>query len=239
MLSLEQGGPFCSQRTISDTTIQMRLRAYYRGLSQELALQPERIHSVPKRQEEFNQMVEKACFFSCDANVLELACGVGFWTQKMSAYVSSIYATDICEEALDIGRRRVESTRVQFAVADAMALSLSAQQHFNRVFGGFWLSHIKRELLPAFFQNLHSLLGRGTEMLFVENEYPNRDARPFESVTHKGDTFELRQLKDGSTHFVLKNYFTDRELMDSLGPQTINAQIERTAFYWSLRYQVT
>lgn len=238
MLSLEQTDIAHSEGPDPEMAIQTRLSNYYRGLAKELEAQPERIHSVPKRQQEFEQLVEKACLFARGSNVLELACGVGFWTEKIADHASSIFATDICEEALAIGRQRVTSPVVRFVAADAMALKLP-RLHFNRVFGGFWLSHVKRLSLADFFVRLHSHLRSGTDVLFVENEYPDRQSRPFESVTHEGDTYELRRLKDGSKHLVLKNYFSDGELVERLGLRTTSIQIERTTYYWSLRYRLT
>ncbi len=217
---------------------QVRLGNYYRELSKELAARPERIHSVPERQREFAQLVRKSCLFARRSSVLELACGIGFWTEKMAPHASSIFATDICEEALAIARQRISSPIVRFARADAMSLELH-ELNCNRVFGGFWLSHIKRLSLANFFDRFHRHLSPGTDALFVENEYPDRQSRPFESVTHEGDTYELRRLKDGSEHLVLKNYFTDGELLESLGPRAEGVQIERTAYYWSVRYRLT
>jgi cyclopropane fatty-acyl-phospholipid synthase-like methyltransferase len=238
MLSPDQTDIAHSEGLDPNIVIQARLNNYYRGLSKEIASQPERIHSVPKRQQEFGRLLEKVCLFARGSNVLELACGVGFWTEKMAAHASSIFATDICEEALAIGRQRVTLPHVQFATADAMALKLP-ELRFSEVFGGFWLSHVKRLLLADFFVRLHSHLRPGTDVLFVENEYPDRQSRPFESVTREGDTYELRRLKDGSEHLVLKNYFSDGELVERLGLRATSIQIERTTYYWSLRYRLT
>jgi hypothetical protein len=218
--------------------VQSSLNTYYSQLSEELVVQPERIHAVPQRQQEFQQLVGTAIAFASDLYLVEIACGIGFWTERLKAHARFIHATDICEVALQRARQRVQSDRVRFAPADALAIDLP-NDGVTGVFGGFWLSHVKRSSLAGFFAHLHSQLPAGARVLFLENEYPQRHNRPFASIDHDGDTFELRRLRNGSKHLVLKNYFSDNELITALGARVSRVCIERSKYYWSLYYQVS
>lgn len=217
--------------------IQMRLDAYYSGLSRELASQPERVHSVPQRQKEFQSIVDSVVSFAKDLWLFELACGIGFWTEKLQKTARFVFATDICEIALQIARERVVSERVNFTKMDSLNIHMP-NRLISGVFGGFWLSHVCRESLSDFFSQLDLQLNTGTQVLFLENEYPDRGRRPFPSIDSKGNTFELRHHMDGSRHFVLKNYFSDEELMVALSHRASKVQIKRLIYYWTLTYEI-
>src|SRR5690349_21116742 len=51
-------------------------------------------------------------------DVLELACGTGWWTRRLARRASSVTAIDEAAAMLDINRRRVASGNVQYAAAD-------------------------------------------------------------------------------------------------------------------------
>ncbi len=216
---------------------QAQLNAYYGKLSCELADQPSRIHAVPQRQQEFQRLVEAVVDFSSDINLFEIACGIGYWTGKFKNTAQFVHATDICETALQLARRRVVSDRVLFSQADAMNLVVQ-DDGIAGVFGGFWLSHIPHSELRDFFSGLNSQLSRGARVLFVDNEYPLISDRLFSSVEMDGDTYELRSLKDGTQHFVLKNCFTDNELKSALSQKAMKVSIDRSDYYWSLSYEI-
>lgn len=214
---------------------QQSLNRYYSGLASELAAEPGRVHAVPWRQSEFRACVANAATYAEARTVMELACGIGFWTEILAARAKEVYATDVLPACVTIARQRVSSPTVRFAAMDATRMSIRSAG-IDTVFSGFWLSHLPRTAFPSICNKLNRGLKSGTKVMFIESEYPSRHLRPFVTVTVDGDTFDTRSLRDGSTHLVLKNYWTDDDLTGALKKDVRELAINRSTFYYSVTY---
>lgn len=213
--------------------------SYYDKLAYELSVNPKRTHAVPERQKEFKKLTATVCNLFENIPVLELACGIGYWTEKLLKESSFVYATDISSMAIEIVRNRVISNKVDFFQADARIIELMNMNiNIKGIFSGFFLSHLKRHELKNFFENLHNQIPAGTTILFVDNQYYRDDNRRYKSRTIDGDTYELRLLQDNSLHIVVKNSFTDKELKSTLGIKASSVNIVRTKYFLSLNYFV-
>jgi len=78
------------------------------------------------------------------ANVLELACGTGYWTQFLSETAAKITATDFNREVLEIAKRKNFSCPVSLEIADAYHLSFIPKT-FSGGLVNFWLSHVPKK----------------------------------------------------------------------------------------------
>ena len=80
-----------------------------------------------------------------DSVALEIGCGTGEFTQRVAGRIAELWATDLSPELLARARDRVRKVRpeagVQFAVQDAMGLTLPADR-FDGVFGCSVLHHL-------------------------------------------------------------------------------------------------
>lgn len=216
---------------------QLQLNDYYSQLAPELAQQPTRIHAVPERQYELQNLIALALKFSIEQNLLELACGIGFWTEKLAKSARAILAIDICESTLRLAEQRVISNCVRFARADALNLSIE-NTGITAVFSGFFLSHLRRNALKGFFSQIDSQLDNGVRVLFFENTFPRSCMRRYRCIDVESNTFEFRCLGNGDEHLILKNDFTDSELMAALSPRASKVRVERGIYYWSLSYEI-
>src|SRR5207237_10299255 len=90
----------------------------------ERAAEYERIYAKPERQEDLRQLrgfVERTF---AGANVFEIACGTGCWTEVVARSAASVVATDINEEVLAIARSKtMDRERTTIRKADAYALT--------------------------------------------------------------------------------------------------------------------
>ena len=94
-------------------------------------------------------------------NVLEIACGTGYWTRIVAGTADSVLATDIHPELVDATRQRsISLPNVQCQVADAYRLDTVAGT-FSGAFAQFWWSHIPRDRRKAFLDTLHARLEPG------------------------------------------------------------------------------
>ena len=80
--------------------------------------------------------------FGADGNVLELAGGTGWWTQRLAATANRLTVVDSSPETLDLNRNRVGRLDVDYVVADIFSWQL--QRTYDVVFFSFWISHVPR-----------------------------------------------------------------------------------------------
>jgi ubiquinone/menaquinone biosynthesis C-methylase UbiE len=107
------------------------------------------------RQQWFSEVteIEEALRSATPAgDILELACGTGFWTQHLVTFATHLIAVDASPEVIALNRRRVASASVEYIVADLF--NWTPNQQFDFIFFGFWLSHVPME-------NFASLLSDG------------------------------------------------------------------------------
>jgi ubiquinone/menaquinone biosynthesis C-methylase UbiE len=85
------------------------------------ATEYERIYEKPHRQEELAALKEWIRSAVRQRDVLEIACGTGYWTSVAAETASSIVALDINEPVLEIARsKRLPQSRVRFLQGDVL-----------------------------------------------------------------------------------------------------------------------
>lgn len=157
--------------------------------------------------------------------VLELACGPGFWTRIVSDVALSITATDYNEATLAEARRKpLDWNKVTLLVADAYDLA-DLHRRFDGAFAVDWLAHVPLGRTHEFLRGLHEHLTPGARIVFCD-----QSARP-ESMTgiydDEGNHVQQRTLNDGSSHRVIKNFFSDDQLRATFVPYADAIDIER------------
>jgi demethylmenaquinone methyltransferase/2-methoxy-6-polyprenyl-1,4-benzoquinol methylase len=147
--------------------------------------------------------------------VLEIACGTGVWTAVLAEFAGTVTAIDAAPEAIAIARGRVSASTVRFEVADIF--SWASAQRFDVIFFSAWLSHIPGRRFAQFWQMLRDLLAEGGRVLFVDEPSELREKETY--VCGSGEVVE-RQLRDGSTFRVVKNFIDPATLvrrLDAIG----------------------
>ena len=172
----------------------------------------------------------------CGQNVLEVACGTGFWTQYIAKGANSIHATDYSPEVIEIAQQKKYGLcPVKFCHSDAYSLS-EISGPFSAGFSGFWWSHIPKARISEFLKVFHSRLDKGSLVVFIDNSYVEGSSTPIFRKDSDGNTYQIRRLDDGSEHGVLKNFPTDQELRESVSTINENVDIIRLEYYWFLKY---
>jgi SAM-dependent methyltransferase len=165
--------------------------------------------------------------------VLEIACGDGYWTQRYADSAASVLATDINPQVIE--RARAKDTlrdKVEFATADAFDLRLD--RTFSACFAGFWWSHVKRQDQAQFIARLREQLGKDGLLVLVDNVYVEGDSTPVARTDMEGNTYQIQVLPDGQRPEVLKNFPTDSALRKKLGSALKELRILRLEHYWML-----
>jgi len=208
------------------------LKSYYAQRAQEY----EEVYAIPERQDDLRSLRTLLQLLLNGQDVLEVACGTGYWTEPLAHITHSIVATDVNEEVLAIAREKAYlRENVRFQQADAFNLG-SIEVEFSAGFAGFWWSHIRLGELGRFLVGFHAKLGPGKLVVFCDNT--RRGTRhPFTRTDEEGNTYQTRRLNDGSVHEVLKNIPTEAALTTRLeGMATDIAYIQLT-YYWCLSYR--
>jgi SAM-dependent methyltransferase len=131
--------------------------------------------------------------------VLEVACGTGYWTQYIAPASLHTVATDLTAEPLEFARLRPGADKVTFQQVDAYALPATLGQ-FNGAFAGLWFSHVPINSRRRFLGGIHALLKPGSRVIFIDNNEVQLREFPIVESDADGNTFQHRQLRDGSTH---------------------------------------
>lgn len=146
-------------------------------------------------------------------------------------------ATDLTAEPLEFARLRPGAARIQFHQFDAYSLPRALGQ-FNGAFAGLWFSHVPTGARRAFFDGLHALLEPGSRVILIDNNEVQLRDFPIAETDADGNTYQLRQLRDGTTHRVLKNFPTEADLLALL--QATASEIKFTSLqnFWLLEYEL-
>ena len=205
------------------------LSTYYNDRAREY----DKVYEIPDEQED---LIKSAVLFQnifADKSVLEIACGTGYWTEKISKTANSIFATDINEIVIDIARTRKFNSNVVFQVADMNCLSIDKK--FDGLFGGFIWSHILLQDLDNFLLSLKDLLNENAKIAFIDSkqvEGTNHDRKRITRIDQYGNTFQTRTLENGTTHEVLKNFPSKQFLTDKLHQISTEVEIIELEHYW-------
>jgi demethylmenaquinone methyltransferase/2-methoxy-6-polyprenyl-1,4-benzoquinol methylase len=75
--------------------------------------------------------------------------------------------------------------------------------------------------------------------VFLDNRYVEGNSSPVTASDAEGNTFQTRQLSDGSTYTVLKNFPSEAELLElvlGLGERPVFTTWQ---YYWAFEYVAT
>jgi demethylmenaquinone methyltransferase/2-methoxy-6-polyprenyl-1,4-benzoquinol methylase len=210
------------------------LTAYYAARAKEY----ERIYIKPERQADLARLRKMIPQYLADRDVLEVACGTGYWTQFIAPLAHSVTATDINPETLEIARTKAYPPgRVTIEQADVYRLPPS-EQRFTGAFAGFWWSHLEHRERRGFVNVLHRALASGAVVVALDNLYVTGSSTPVHHVDAAGNAFQERRLDDGSLHLVLKNFPTKDELLADIEGLGTAAEYTALDYYWLLKYEV-
>ena len=211
----------------------LRMQSYYASRAGEY----DDIYRKPERQSDLREIEQWLPPHFSGARVLEIACGTGYWTQFVAPVASSIVAIDTAPETLRIARGRVPTSSVRFQVGDAYAISADVPA-FDAAFAGFWFSHIPKARRREFLAGLSAALHPGAKVVFIDNRYVEGSSSPVTGHDPDGNSCQARQLSDGSTHRILKNFPEEAELHEAVAGLAASAAFRRWQYYWAFEYVV-
>jgi SAM-dependent methyltransferase len=200
----------------------------------ERATEYEKIYERPERQSDLAAINELLQVMYIGKDVGEIACGTGYWTQRIAKHARAVAASDINPPVLDIAKVKVyEKNNVTFNVADIFNYPLSPH---DNLFAGFILSHIKKQELNNFIDTVHKFVKPGGVIIFTDNNYVVDSNRPITHTDEHGNTYQERILENGKKYSILKNFPTEELFFKLLKDKGDGLKYISLKYYWVLCY---
>jgi ubiquinone/menaquinone biosynthesis C-methylase UbiE len=169
-------------------------------------------------------------------NVLEIACGSGYWTTVIGEAAESILAIDNNRSLLEQAKERCrKQPNIRFQIADAYTLE-GVPEGFDAAFGHGWWSHIPKMNIKSFLTALHRKLVPGALVLF-------NDQLPYGGFYRKqdgdGNTLEQRILPNARSFMIVKNFPDEQEITNALSGFADDIQYTRLPIedHWEVVYR--
>jgi len=176
----------------------------------------------------------KEAFQNCE--VLEIACGTGYWTVFLSEVARGVTAIDNSDEVLTIARSKQYKKAVNFQKADAYQLPFG-NISFDGGMANFWFSHVPKEKIQAFLDEFHRVLKNDSIVFMADNVYDEGIGGKLVQKEGDTNTYKIRTLEDGQEYEILKNYYTEAQIRDIFGRHDILDLFIGKCF-WFVRYKV-
>jgi demethylmenaquinone methyltransferase/2-methoxy-6-polyprenyl-1,4-benzoquinol methylase len=194
------------------------------------------VYAKPERREDIAFLRDYLPRALSGRNVLEVACGTGYWTQFIAPAAAAMTATDATAEPLEIAKGRPGTQAVRYALADAYALPAGLLR-YDAAFAGLWLSHVPIGRRREFLASLHGLLAPGARVIFLDNSEVQCRELPIAERDGDGNTYQHRRLKDGSMHRVLKNFPSKGELEAMIAGFGSHPEYRSLENFWLFAYE--
>ncbi len=197
----------------------------------------ERVYLKPERQADLRALEAALPALFEGRDVLEIACGTGWWTPHAARDAASWLATDLNPATMAIAQAKPLPACVRFATVDAYTLDApELAGPYTAAFAGCWWSHVPLQRLPGWLALVHRRLAPGARVVFLDNSYVQTSSTPISRTDAAGNTYQQRTLDDGSVHEVLKNFPTREQALALLGPRAHDARWTEHTHYWLLSY---
>jgi demethylmenaquinone methyltransferase/2-methoxy-6-polyprenyl-1,4-benzoquinol methylase len=169
--------------------------------------------------------------FAATGNVLEMAGGTGWWTQRLERTADRLTVLDGSPEALALNRERARRRDINYEVADLF--EWRPDDSYDVVFFSFWLSHVPRRRFGEFWSLVRSCLVPDGRVFLIDNRQDptprSRVRDPY--VVEYGIDVHVRELSDGSRYRVVKVMYEPVELQSLLEAHGWRAGIEATRWF--------
>lgn len=168
--------------------------------------------------------------FDPAGDVLELAGGTGWWTERLARTAQRLTVVDASPETLELNRERVRRPDVEYHVADLF--SWRPHRTFDVAFFSFWLSHVPRSRFGAFWSLVRACVPSGRVFLVDNRSAPTpghvgRD--PY--VIEYAPDLHRRRLADGSEYRVVKVTYEPEELARLLQAEGWDSELDATKWF--------
>lgn len=207
------------------------MREYYNARAPEY----EQIYyrEIPARRQEIADEVTCLEKLAAERDVIDLACGTGYWTEVLARRAKSVLAVDAAPEMIAQAKTKKYVASVELMVSDMF--TAGEDHNYDLVSSGFWFSHQPRQDWQRFFDLLKRLVRPNGHIWVIDNNPPAEQSQnnSIGSDIH-GNNFKRRRLNDGTEYTIIKNYFGEAEIRDIFSAQFKLDELKYGEYYWSV-----
>jgi demethylmenaquinone methyltransferase/2-methoxy-6-polyprenyl-1,4-benzoquinol methylase len=98
---------------------------------------------------------------------------------------------------------------------------------------------VPRERLQEFLTGFHARLEPGAIVAFIDNRFVEGSSTPLHRTDGEGNTYQIRELRDGSRHEVMKNFPDAAGVRAALAPFAGNVEVLELEYFWLLVYSLS
>ncbi len=190
----------------------------------------EAIYHKPERQHDLGWLEQELCGLTLGKDVVELACGSGYWTRRVAQMARTLYATDGSELLAKAALASCPAGTVTSGVVDAF--NPPSLHDFDVIICGFFYSHVLQQQLLDFLKGLSRCARPGARIVFFDNRFVDGSSSPLSRSDEFGNTYQSRSLRDGSQHEVLKNFPDEAQLTTSLQTICDETEVRHSQHFW-------
>ena len=173
-----------------------------------------------------------------ERNVLEVACGTGFWTWFLADVANHVTGIDASPEMLEIARKKgIPPHKVSFLVGDVYDLD-SVPGEFNGGLCNFWFSHVPKARIPQFLEGFHRRLRANSVVFMADNMLVPGIGGELLSKDGEENTFKVRMSSSGAKYEIIKNYYTTDELQRIFEPWSKDLEVHSGYCFWWVKYMI-
>jgi SAM-dependent methyltransferase len=209
------------------------MEAYYR----ERAAVYDEFYNVRRRQDDLVALRSWVIERVQNRTILEVAAGTGYWTEVAGPVAKTITATDYNPETLAIAAQRSLGSHIRLIAADAYQLP-EFPGAFDVGMAMLWWSHVHRQRRQEFLRHFASRLAPGALILMFDQFYVEGLSNPISRRDEWNNLYTVRALPNGTTYEIVKNYPTDKELIDAFSDVCKDVEVTRLREFWTLSARV-
>lgn len=164
------------------------------------------------------------------SNVLELACGTGWWTEQLVKGADHVTAVDASPEVIKLNAARTKSPAISYIQADIF--NWQSENKFDLVFFSFWLSHVPPERFITFWKTVENALVPGGRVFLIDSLYKQESTSRDQSLPEPESTVAKRKLNDGREFKIVKLFYTPEVLREKLEPLGWQVKANQTEHFF-------
>lgn len=186
----------------------------------------------PDRQAELANLYAVSREVLTGRDVLDLACGTGFWTKIVSERAKTIVGIDINPGTLAEAGRKHFACPTRLIRGDFFHPPI-VPGTVDGLLATYVISHVKRQDLPRLRDEIRRIMPPGSPAFFCDN---NPVCEPVPELIWDDDTvnsYRRRRLENGEEFLILKNYFEPAELEKLFSSWGTVERLTSSTYYWS------
>jgi len=167
--------------------------------------------------------------FDPRGDVLELAGGTGWWTERLARTAERLTVVDASPETVALNRKRVGRADVDYLLADLF--EWRPERQYDVVFFSFWLSHVPRARFSGFWRLVGDCLKPGGRAFLIDSRTGTGKPGGDPYVTKYEADIHRRTLNEGGEFRVVKVLYQPDELAGLLAAEGWEAAMSGTRWF--------